>query len=173
VLQLRELPGPHRRGADVSDFAGLDDVVQGFHGLLDRRVGVEAVDLVEVDVVGAKTSQGSIQLLKDRLPRQTGAAGTLVHLVVDLGGQHNLFPPGVLLHGTADELLGAAAAVAVGGVPEGDASSTAWRKNGCAASSSKVHWWKPGVPKLMQPIPIRLILSPVFPGRAYSITSFL
>jgi hypothetical protein len=33
--------------------AGLHDVVQGFHGLLDRSVGVEPVDLVEVDVVGA------------------------------------------------------------------------------------------------------------------------
>ena len=52
-------------------------------------------------------------------------------------------------------------------------SSTAWRKNGCAASSSNVHWWKPGVPKLMQPMPIRLIFSPVFPSRAYSIAQFL
>jgi hypothetical protein len=49
VLHGGELPGPHRGGAEVADLAGLDEVVQGFHGLLDRGLRVEAVDLVEVD----------------------------------------------------------------------------------------------------------------------------
>jgi hypothetical protein len=42
--------------------------MQGFHGFLDRRGGVEAVDLVEVDVVGAEPLQGVIELFDDRAP---------------------------------------------------------------------------------------------------------
>src|SRR6266699_882017 len=48
VLHLGELPGPHGRRAEVADLPGLDHVMQGIHGLLDRRGGVEAGDLVEV-----------------------------------------------------------------------------------------------------------------------------
>jgi hypothetical protein len=44
-----ELPSVHRRGADVARFAGLDDIMQRFERLLDRRVMVEAVDLIQVD----------------------------------------------------------------------------------------------------------------------------
>jgi len=51
VLEEGELPGPHAAGADVVHFAGAHEVVQGEHGLLDRRVGVEAVDLQQVEVV--------------------------------------------------------------------------------------------------------------------------
>jgi beta-glucosidase len=57
VLELRELPGPHRGGADVAGLARLDHVVQRLHGLLGRRLRVEAVDLVQVDVVGAQAGQ--------------------------------------------------------------------------------------------------------------------
>src|SRR4051794_37388909 len=51
-------------------------------------------------------------------------------------------------------------------------SSTACRKNGCEASSSSVHVCRPlvGSPKLMQPIAIRLTVSPVRPRRVYSMT---
>ena len=57
VLRLGELPGPHRRRPDVARLAGLDDVVQRLHGLLDRDVRVAAVDLVQVDVVHAEPAQ--------------------------------------------------------------------------------------------------------------------
>jgi hypothetical protein len=42
--------------------------------------------------------------------------------------------------------------------------SSAWRKSGCAASSSSVHgWYSLGVPKLMQPSAMRLTFSPEVP----------
>lgn len=50
-LHLGELVGVHGTGADVADFAGADEVVEGAHGFFDGRVGVEAVDLKEVHVV--------------------------------------------------------------------------------------------------------------------------
>lgn len=46
-----ELVRKARRHADVSDLAGLDDVVQRLHGLLDRRLGVKSVALEQVDVL--------------------------------------------------------------------------------------------------------------------------
>jgi hypothetical protein len=57
VLQLGELRGVHGGGAEVADLPGLDDVVEGLHGLVDWSLGIEAVDLVEVDVIGAEPAQ--------------------------------------------------------------------------------------------------------------------
>jgi len=57
ILHLGELPSPHRRGADVASLAGLHDIVERLHGLLDGRFRVEAVDLVEIDVVGVQAGQ--------------------------------------------------------------------------------------------------------------------
>ena len=48
VLHLGEAPRGHAGGAEVAGFAGLDDVVERFRRLLDRGVGVEAVDLTQV-----------------------------------------------------------------------------------------------------------------------------
>jgi hypothetical protein len=95
VLHLGELPGPHGRGAEAADLAGLDHVVQGLHGLLDRGGGVEAVDLVQVHVVGAEPAQGIIQLLEDRAAGQARPARSVVHLEEHLGRQDDVLAPGV------------------------------------------------------------------------------
>src|SRR5262249_11943198 len=46
-----ELPSVHRGGADIARFTGLNDIVQRFEHLLDRRVLVETMDLIEVDII--------------------------------------------------------------------------------------------------------------------------
>src|SRR5581483_81782 len=117
---LRELPGPHRGGAEIAGLARLDDVVQGFHRLLGRGLRVEAVDLVQVDVVGAQAGQRGIDLLHYRPPGQAGAAGTVAHREVHLGRQHHVLAAGVLPDRAAGDLLGRADAVSVGGIPERD-----------------------------------------------------
>jgi hypothetical protein len=45
----------------VEHFAGPDDIVEGSHRLLDRRVGIPHVHPVEVDVVGPETAQAGLQ----------------------------------------------------------------------------------------------------------------
>src|SRR5271163_5245999 len=55
-----ELPSMHRRRTDVAGLACLDDVVQSFESLLDRRVVIPAVDLVQIDIVGAETAQAGV-----------------------------------------------------------------------------------------------------------------
>jgi hypothetical protein len=80
-----ELPGVHRRCADVERLAGLDDVAERLQRLLDRRRRVEAVDLVEVDVVGAQSAQAVVDGMQDVLARQAALVGVVAHRVEDLG----------------------------------------------------------------------------------------
>ena len=121
VLHLGELPGIHRRRAEIADLPRLDEVVQRLHRLLDRGVGVEAVDQVDIDVVSVEASQRGVDLLHDRRAGQAGAAGAVVHLPGDLRGYHDLLTAGVLLDRPSDELLRAARLVDVRRVPERDA----------------------------------------------------
>jgi len=51
---LGKLPDMHGRRADVTCFACPHHIIQGFHGFLDRRLIVPAVDLVQVDVIGSE-----------------------------------------------------------------------------------------------------------------------
>ena len=78
-LEPGELGRPHAAGADVADLAGLDKVVQGLHGLLQRHVGVEAVDLQQVDVRSIQTLQRCLDLVED------GGAGETAEVLVVLG----------------------------------------------------------------------------------------
>jgi hypothetical protein len=59
----------HRRRADIAGLAGLNDIdiVERFERLLDRRVIVPSMDLVEVDVIGAEAPQARVDLGHDRL----------------------------------------------------------------------------------------------------------
>jgi hypothetical protein len=54
--------------------------VQRFHRFLDLGVRVEAVDLVEIDVVGAQSMQRLVELLDDCPPGQPGTAWAVMHL---------------------------------------------------------------------------------------------
>ena len=48
VLERLELPCRHGGGADIADFARLDNVIESFHDLLAGCVAVEAVDLEDL-----------------------------------------------------------------------------------------------------------------------------
>lgn len=65
VLHAGELGRPHARGANVADFPGEDEVVEGAHCLGDGGRGVEAVDLEEVNVGGSKAGEGGVDLVED------------------------------------------------------------------------------------------------------------
>ena len=120
VLGLGELPGVHRGGAEVAGLAGPDHVVQRLHRLLDRRVVVPAVDLVEVDVVDAEPGQRGVDLAHDRDPGQPGPVGPGSHPAVHLGRDDHLVARRHLLQQPTGDLLAGAAGVDVGGVEDGD-----------------------------------------------------
>jgi len=78
--------------------------------------GVVAVDLVNVDPVGAETAQALLDLGDDPPAAVAPAVGFLAHRHVDLSGEHDLVtPPG---DGLADDLLGLPGRVHVRGVDE-------------------------------------------------------
>lgn len=60
ILQLLELPTPHRAGADVPHFPALHKIVQRLHRFFRRNVGVVSVDLEQVDVGGVETSERGV-----------------------------------------------------------------------------------------------------------------
>jgi hypothetical protein len=121
VLELGELPRVHRRRSKVADLAGTDDVVQRLHRLFDRCLRVEAVNLVEVDVVGTEAGEGGIDLFEDCSAGQTLPAGAVVYFPPHLGGEDDVLSAGVPLDRAADKFLRRAGLIGVGGVPEGDA----------------------------------------------------
>lgn len=105
----------------MADLAGLDQLGQGADALLDRHVRVDAVQVVEVDVVGAQVAQGAVGRAADVLGgRVVPDEGAVVgELDPGLGGHDGrLAAAGQSL---AEELLVAEGAVALGGVEEGDA----------------------------------------------------
>src|SRR4051794_29441479 len=120
VQGLAELPGPHGGGAEVADLAAADGRVQRLEGLLDRRAGVPAVDLVQVDVVGAEPPEAVVELPQDRLAGEPRAVGAGVHPAVHLGGQDDVVAVGEVADRPAGDLLAGAVGVDVRGVEEGD-----------------------------------------------------
>ena len=75
--------------------------------------------LVQVDVVGAEAAQAVLDLLHDPPPRGPSLVGVVTHGCHELGSQHHTVAPA--LEGLADDLLGLAERVHVGGVDEVDA----------------------------------------------------
>ncbi len=118
---LGELPGVHGGGADVADFAGLDDVMEGFHGLFDGGFAVPAMDLVEVDVVGAEAFEALVEFEEDFFAGEAFAVGAVAHEAVELGGDDGVFAFSVGFEEAAEELFAGASGVDIGGVEEVDA----------------------------------------------------
>ena len=104
--------------ADLAGLAGLADLGERLHRLLDRGLGIGAVALVEVDVVGLQPLERGVDLLVDLLAGE--AAVGLRHREEDLGGE-DVGAAVEVLQDLAPRRLGGAAAVDVGGVEEVDA----------------------------------------------------
>lgn len=120
-LGLDELLGGEVGGADGHDLARAHQVGQYGQCLVDVGGRVGAVYLVEVDVVGAQPPEAALDGPGEPAP---GVAAPVRIAVshpdreVALGRQHDLVASAV--NGLADDLLGLAAGVLVGGVDEID-----------------------------------------------------
>ena len=73
VERVAQLDGRERRRPDGPHLAGGDELAEHLERLADRRVGVRAVQLVEVDVVDAEAAQAVVARLGDPAPRQAAA----------------------------------------------------------------------------------------------------
>ena len=64
-LHAGKLRGPHAACTNVAHLAGLDQVMQSLHGLFDRSVGVEAMDLQKIDVWRVQATERSLDGVED------------------------------------------------------------------------------------------------------------
>ena len=122
-LRLDDLRGQERRRAEVADLALADEVGQRAERLVDVDLRPRAVHLVEVDVVDLQAAQRVLDLADDPAARAARLVGVLVvHVAVELGGQEDVVAAALAgLQRLADDLLGLAAGVDVGGVDDVDA----------------------------------------------------
>jgi len=77
-LRLDDVRCGHRRRPDRANLAAADQISQCGQRFLDVSVGIGAVDLVEVDVIGAQSTQGAFDGGDDPAPRLLREARTRV-----------------------------------------------------------------------------------------------
>ena len=118
-MDVRDVPGLDVRERPLADLALADQVAEGGDGLLPRGVGIDPVDVVEIDVIGPEARQARVHGLHHVPPRQAaigdGGAGRLR----DLGREHPAVARG--RDRRPDHRLRAPAGVHVGRVDEVDA----------------------------------------------------
>src|SRR6202022_3222320 len=109
------------REPDVADLAFGHQFGNGADGVLDRGVAVDAMLVVEVDIVGVETSQRSFDGGADvrRAAVEGARATTGVGDHAEFRCEHNLLA--APLQGSADEFLIGVGPVDFGGVNQGDA----------------------------------------------------
>src|ERR1700761_1045378 len=94
MQHLLKLPGIHRRRTDVKNFASTNEMIERFKRLLDGSGIVETVNLIEIDVVRAETSQAVINGVKDVFAGEPALVRIITHGVVDLRGDDHLVTGG-------------------------------------------------------------------------------
>jgi arginase family enzyme len=71
----------------------VDEVGERAERLLDIDVGLVAVDLVEVDPVGAEAFQRVLDLADDPAARDAALVRVIAHRPPCLGGEHDVIAP--------------------------------------------------------------------------------
>src|SRR4029077_20148950 len=120
--RLRDLPGRPVRNADVAHMAVLHHGVERTHRFLERRRWIEAVDLVQVDVIELQALQARLQSGDDVAARRAAHIRARAGRVEDLGRDDDVLARYLqVAERLAGDLFGAAVGVDVGGVDEVDA----------------------------------------------------
>src|ERR1022692_4974154 len=99
IESLRELPGIHRRGSDITHLAGFHHIVQSFQRLFDWCFIIPAVNLVKVYIVGLQPAQALVEFVKDSFAGKTTAVGFVAHDAMELGGNDD----GVAAHACSEK----------------------------------------------------------------------
>src|SRR5262249_17035045 len=125
-VRLRDVPAGEVAAADVQDLPPRHEQLERLPVLVPRRVPVDVMHLVEIDVVGLEAAQALVAGPPDVQGRQAIVVRSLAHAAVDLGRQDDALATSTALRQpAADDLLGDALArlpaVDVGRVEEVDA----------------------------------------------------
>jgi hypothetical protein len=98
----------------------MHQVIQRREGFLQRRHEIEAVDNVEVDVVGAQTLETVLAALDDVVPAQAHVVDICAHATAHLGGQHHMVA--LALQCLAENFLRLAVRIDIGRIEKVDAA---------------------------------------------------
>jgi len=85
------VPGGEVRRADIAHFARGNQEVQGAEGLLERSLTIPAVQLEQVDVIGAEPLEARLGRRDDVMARQPSVVGFVAHRESHLGRDENVF----------------------------------------------------------------------------------
>jgi hypothetical protein len=106
ALQFERRGEPLRRvvgGRDVPDHALFDERVEGAQRLLERRLGVVPVPVIQVDVVGLQPLKRGVRLAADGVGPQV--AVPRVATAADLRGEHDLVAVAAVLQPAPEDRL--------------------------------------------------------------------
>jgi hypothetical protein len=110
----------HRRRTEIAHLAGAHDIIERIEGFLKRGVIVEAMELVEIDIIRAKALQAPIDGFHDVFARQAAIIWVAAHRIVELGGQHQLVARRIGQN-PPDDFLAGAQRIHIGHVKKVDA----------------------------------------------------
>src|SRR5579871_1187615 len=89
-LALHDLPRREIGASDVADFSLTDQIGERAERFFKRRQWIEAVNLIEIDVIRIQAQQAGLGFLHDIQPRESDLIGTFAHAAVDFGRNHHI-----------------------------------------------------------------------------------
>jgi len=118
---LRKLRAETLRQPEIADLALVLEVDHGLHGVLDGRVGVHAVLVVEIDAIRLQALQAGGTGLLHVFWIAVNDHDAVLEPIAKLGGQEDLVSATRRLKPLADQALVGERSVDVARVPERDA----------------------------------------------------
>jgi len=116
---LGNAPAAEIRQAEVADLPLPHQVAQRAHRLVQVFLVEVAVQVEDVDVVGAEPAQAVLGFPHDPLARIVRLVGLAAHCIAQLGGQHPVVA--LACQQPPDHQFGCALGVDIGGIDEVDA----------------------------------------------------
>ena len=154
----------HVRRREVQHLPGVHEIVQGLERLVDRRLGIGVVLVIEVDPVGAQPAQADLARGFDPPPQRARFVGLVRRAGRELGGDHNVVSP--TAERRAEKLLRLPAAVHLGSVEVRDPGIEGGVRRPARDASSSIF-----IPKLLHPSPTTDTDGPSPPSTRVSIGS--
>ena len=112
--RFHKMPAGKVGAPNVADLARAHQVIERTQGFLDRRHGVERVQLIQVDMVGTQPLQTALDRRNDMVPRMPHIIRPLPRPERALGGNEQLIP--LPLDGSPQHRLGHTTPVDIGRV---------------------------------------------------------
>ena len=108
------MPAGEIGDAEVADFAGADEPVEGLENFFDGRHRVEGVELIDIDVVGLQAAETGVDGIEQVIARGADIVGAGAHPEGALGGDDDFLA--AALESMAEDFFGHAGGVDVAGI---------------------------------------------------------